>query len=67
MSKEELTQENLEYIGHVYGKELHPMIHDLLDEIKKLRSENYPKYCYHCGKLVRKFQPLPPIPEEEEE
>jgi hypothetical protein len=43
------------------------MIHDLLDEIKKLRSENYPKYCYHCGKLVRKFQPLPPIPEEEEE
>jgi hypothetical protein len=35
----ELTQENLDYIGTVYGFQLHPMVHDLIIEIKRLQKE----------------------------
>ena len=52
-----LTQENLEYIGHVYGKELHPMVHDLIDEINRLRKyvdrilfDGHIWVCEKCGK-----------------
>jgi len=36
---ERLTKENIEYVGDVYSKELHPMVHDLITENLILQSE----------------------------